>query len=172
MRNINSRYKRLYLVEDNTHIVDVKNIKSKEEIAMIRLVTGRTGEGKTKELIKMANATLKTTKGHIVYIDLDSSHMYDLKHEIRYINISDYPIDDSQEFFGFICGILSEDNDISEIYADGLLRQAHINEIASTEALMLKLKAVSDKFGVRFVCSITCNECDLPDFFQAYLVKS
>ncbi|PKM55272.1 MAG: twitching motility protein PilT, partial [Firmicutes bacterium HGW-Firmicutes-3] len=91
---------------------------------MIRLVAGDTGEGKTKALIDMANNALKTTKGHIVYIDLDSSHIYDLRHEIRYINISDYPIADYKEFFGFMCGILSEDSDITEVYADGLLRQA------------------------------------------------
>lgn len=139
---------------------------------MIRLVTGSTGEGKTKELINMANTTLKTTSGHIVYVDLDSSHMYDLRHEIRYINISDYPIDNDYEFFGFICGILSEDNDISEIYADGLLRQAHIEQISATESLINKLKMVSDKFNVRFICSITCNDCDLPEFLKAYVVNA
>ncbi len=139
---------------------------------MIRLVAGDTGEGKTKELINMANTTLKTTKGHIVYIDLDSSHMYDLRHEIRYINISDYPIDVYQEFFGFMCGILSEDNDISEIFVDGLLKQAHIDSIAESDALVSKLKAVSDKFDVRFIFSVNCTECDLPDFLKPFMVKS
>lgn len=139
---------------------------------MIRLVAGDTGEGKTKELIRMANATLKITKGHIVYIDLDSSHMYDLRHEIRYVNISDYPIDTYQEFYGFMCGVLSEDSDISEIYVDGLMKQAHIGTIDDSNLLVSKLKAVSDKFGVRFVFSVNCNESDLPDFLKEYMVKS
>ena len=139
---------------------------------MIRLVTGDTGEGKTKELINLANANLKTTKGHIVYIDLDSSHMYDLKHQIRYINISDYPIDTWHEFYGFMSGILSEDNDISEIYADGLLKQANLDAITDSDALVAKLKAVSDKFAVRFVFSINCSECDLPDFLKTFVVQS
>lgn len=139
---------------------------------MIRLVAGDTGEGKTKELINMSNEALKTTKGHIVYIDLDSSHMYDLRHEIRYINISDYPIDNYQEFFGFMCGILSEDNDISEIYADGLLRQAHIDDIAKSDNLVSKLKAVSEKFDVRFVFSVNCEECKLPDFLKEFMVSA
>lgn len=137
---------------------------------MIRLVAGDTGEGKTKELITLANASLKTTKGHIIYVDLDASHMYDLRHEIRYINISDYPIDNYQEFFGFICGILSEDNDISEVYADGLLKQAHIDTIGNSTDLIHKLKAVSDKFNVRFIFSVTCDTCNIPDFLQEYVV--
>ncbi|PKM54508.1 Twitching motility protein PilT [Petrocella atlantisensis] len=139
---------------------------------MIRLVAGDTGEGKTKALIDMANNALTTTKGHIVYIDLDSSHMYDLRHEIRYINISDYPIADYKEFFGFMCGILSEDSDITEVYADGLLRQAHIDEISKSDELIKKLKAVSDKFDVRFVFSLTCDTCKVPDFLEEFLVKA
>lgn len=139
---------------------------------MIRLVAGDTGEGKTKNLIAMCNESLKTTKGHIVYIDLDSSHMYDLRHEIRYINISDYPIDTWHEFYGFMCGILSEDNDISEIYADGLLKQAHIDSVTNSDELVSKLKAVSDKFDVRFVFSVNCNETDLPDFMKEFIINA
>lgn len=139
---------------------------------MIRLVAGDTGEGKTKNLINMANETLKTTKGNIVYIDLDSSHMYDLRHEIRYINISDYPIDTWHEFYGFMCGILSEDSDISEIFADGLLKQARIDSISDSDELVKKIKAVSDKFDVRFVFSVNCNECDLPEFMKEFMVKA
>ncbi len=148
------------------------SITLKEAIAMIRLVAGDTGEGKTKNLIKMANEALKTTKGHIVYIDLDSSHMYDLRHEIRYINISDFPIDTWHEFYGFMCGILSEDNDISEIYVDGLLKQAHVDTITDSDALITKLKAVSDKFNVRFVFSVNCDELRLPEFLKNYLVPA
>jgi len=138
---------------------------------MIRLVAGDTGEGKTKELINKANESLKTTKGHIVYIDLDSSHMYDLRHEIRYVNISDFPINEWHEFFGFMCGILSEDNDISEIYADGLLKQARLEEITDSDPLVSKLKAVSEKFNVRFTFSVNCSECDLPEFMNDYILK-
>jgi len=139
---------------------------------MIRLVAGDIGEGKTKNLINMANQALKSTKGHIVYIDMDTSHMYDLRHEIRYINISDFPIDTWHEFYGFMCGILSEDNDISEIYADGLLKQARIDSITDSDELVNKIKAVSDKFDVRFVFSVNCNGCDLPAFMQEMMVEA
>lgn len=98
--------------------------------------------------------------------------MYDLRHEIRYINISDYPIDNHMEFFGFMCGILSEDNDISEIYADGLLRQAHIDKIAKSEDLVTKLNKISEKFDVRFVFSVNCEECKLPDFLQEFMITA
>lgn len=137
---------------------------------MIRLVAGDTGEGKTKNLIKMANDAAKVTKGHIVYLDGDSSHMYDLTHQIRYTNISDYPITDYKEFFGFMCGILSEDSDIDEIYADGLLKLSHINCIENSSELLSKLKALSDKFNVKFIISIGCDQKNIPDFIKEFIV--
>ncbi len=142
----------------------------KEAIVMIRLVAGNAGEGKTKSLIKMANDAVNITDGHIVYLDCDSSHMLQLKHQIRYTNISDYPISDYKEFFGFMCGILSEDNDISEIYADGLLKLARVNDLDTSYELIDKLKALSDKFNVRFVFSINCNTDVLPDYLKEFIV--
>jgi hypothetical protein len=139
---------------------------------MIRLVAADAGEGKTKSLIKMANDSAKITKGHIVYLDGDSSHMYDLDHVIRYTNISEYPLTEDSEFFGFMCGVLSEDSDIDEIYADGLLKLAHLEEIANATDLVDKLKALSDKFQVRFVFSVCCDVNALPENMKAYVVNA
>jgi len=137
---------------------------------MIRLVAGDTGEGKTKSLIQMANEAVDSSKGNIVYLDGDSSHMYDLKYKIRYTNISEYPINDYKEFFGFICGILSEDNDISEIYADGLMKLARVDSMDYCNELVDKLKTLSDKFNVRFIISVNCDINILPDFLKEYVV--
>lgn len=139
---------------------------------MIRLVAAEAGEGKTKNLITMANDSVKSTKGHIVYLDADSSHMYDLNHQIRYTNLSEYPIEDYKEFFGFMCGILSEDSDIDEIYADGLLKLAHIEKITESDKLVQNLKALSDKFDVKFVLSVCCDIGSLPEFMKEFVVKA
>jgi len=135
---------------------------------MIRVIPGETGEGKTKRLIHAANEALMEAKGNIIYIDGDNSHMYDLRHEIRYINISEFPIDDYHEFFGFMCGILSEDNDISHIFVDGLLKMAHLRVIENSDELIDKLKAVTDKFNVRVVASLKCDGEELPEFLNEF----
>jgi hypothetical protein len=137
---------------------------------MIKLVAGNTGAGKTKSLIDMANDSVKMSNGHIVYLDGDSSHMYDLSHEIRYTNISNYPINNYGEFFGFMCGILSEDNDIDEIYADGLLKLAHVHEVVNSDELIEKLKKLSNQFKVKFIMSINCDTSLLPNFIQDHVV--
>lgn len=135
---------------------------------MIRVVTGAAGEGKSKNLIAMANDNVKTTNGHIVYIDSDGSHMYTLKHQVRYINTSDFPLDNHSEFFGFLCGILSRDSDIGDIYVDGLLKLAHLNQIDNPEKLVEKLKLVSEKFGVNITLGIGCSADKLPQAFKEF----
>ena len=87
---------------------------------MIRLIYGKKGSGKSKKLLDMANAEVESAAGNIVYIDDNNRCIYDLNHEIRFINTSDYGIDNVDKLYGFVCGILSGDFDISSIYIDGL----------------------------------------------------
>jgi len=86
---------------------------------MIQIIAGEKGEGKTKRLIEMANESGKAANGHIVFIDDDNRHMYDLHYNIRFVK-TNYKMEDQKIFFGFICGIMSQDSDIEHIYIDGL----------------------------------------------------
>ncbi len=87
---------------------------------MIQILVGEKGEGKTKRLIDMSNEAGKLSDGHIVFIDDDNRHMYDLHYNIRFVDTTGFVIEDQRIFFGFICGILSQDGDIEKIYIDGL----------------------------------------------------
>ena len=135
---------------------------------MIRVVTKATGEGKSQSLIAMANENLKVTKGHVVFIDGDGSHMYELKHQIRYISTSDFPFDNHYEFFGFLCGILSRDSDISDIYVDGLLKLANLKAIDNPEKFTEKLKVLAEKFGINLTLGIGCSSDKLPAAFHEF----
>ena len=135
---------------------------------MIRVVTKATGEGKSQSLIAMANENLKVTKGHVVFIDGDGSHMYELKHQIRYISTSDFPFDNPYEFFGFLYGILSRDSDISDVYVDGLLKLANVTANDNVDRLAEKLKALVEKFGINLTLGIGCSAEKLPAAFQGF----
>ena len=87
---------------------------------MIKLLVGKPGEGKTKELIAKANAALSVSKGSIVFIGESDESILELNHEIRYVNISDYPISSSTEFLAFLYGLVSSNYDIEQIYIDGV----------------------------------------------------
>jgi hypothetical protein len=75
---------------------------------MIEIICGDKGKGKTKELLDKVNSSIKGNEGSIVFLDKSQKHMYELNNQVRLINVMDYPIDNCDEFLGFICGIISQ----------------------------------------------------------------
>ena len=137
---------------------------------MIRLLAGEKGQGKTKRLIDMANSSVKNAEGHIVYIDDDARHMFDLKHEVRFVVTRSFPLSNYRELVGFICGILSQDNDITEIYIDGLTNVVKKMDNEDFLKLLTKLNALSESNSVEFIVGINSKKEDLPEEAQALMV--
>ena len=132
---------------------------------MIHVIYGKKGSGKSKKLLDMANAEVEKTAGNIVYLDDNNRCMYDLKHEIRFINTSDYSIDNTDKLYGFVCGILSRDFDISTVYIDGLKKIVGKEE--NLEKLIKKLDKVFD--GINAYIVISGSE-DVPEYLKKYVI--
>ena len=115
---------------------------------MIQLIVGEKGKGKTKHLLEKVNASAKTSNGNIVYLDKNSKHMYELNNKIRLINASEYPISSEDEFVGFVCGIVSQDHDLEQVYLDSFMDVAYIKDRTLVENVVKKLDRISDQFKV------------------------
>ena len=83
---------------------------------MIQVFCARRGSGKTKRLIELANHQQVSAKGDAVYIDDDSRPMLQLARGIRFVDTNEYKVDDCQSFYGMLCGIISSNYDIENIY--------------------------------------------------------
>lgn len=136
---------------------------------MIRLIASAKGEGKTKRLIGMANEAAKVTNGHLVYIDDDKRHIYDLHYDIRFVETKDYPISEYKELFGFLCGILSQDRDIQTVYVDGLLNIVKFTE-GDLEMFIEDLNKLCDAFEVDFIVGISRKDTEISEELKKYLV--
>ena len=132
---------------------------------MIQIIAGAKGKGKTKILLDKVNTSIKEASGTIVYLDKNTKHMYELNNKIRLINVKDYCIDSSQEFTGFICGLVSQDHDLEKVYLDSFLNISCLEDSDIT-AVLEKLDLISAKFSVDFVISISLNANDIPDKFK------
>ncbi len=77
---------------------------------MVHLITGNKGKGKTKWMLEKANTAVKEILGSICYLDKNAQHMYELNNRIRLINVNDYMIKNSDQFLGFVSGIISQDH--------------------------------------------------------------
>lgn len=138
---------------------------------MVQIIAGGKGKGKTKYLLDMANTAVKESKGSIVYLDKSSKHMYELNNRIRLINVQEYPITTSEGFIGFLCGIICQDHDLEQMYLDSFLKLACL-EGESIEETFKSLEAISEKYHVTFVLSVSQNADSLPECAKASVVVS
>lgn len=138
---------------------------------MIQIIAGEKGKGKTKHLLDKVNSEIKVAHGSIVYLDKNAKHMYELNNKIRLIDTSAFPITNSDEFLGFICGILSQDHDLEQMYLDSFLKISKLEGCDITNTIE-KLDKIGEEFKVTFVLSISMNECDLPECAQSKVIVS
>ena len=138
---------------------------------MVQLIIGNKGDGKTKHLLDRVNNQIKTASGNIVYLDKSTKHMHELNNKVRLINVKDYPLKNSDEFIGFICGIISQDYDLEQMYLDSFLKIAHLEgkDLADT---LTQLKQISEQFKVDLCISVSVEEKDLPDFAKEQVLIS
>lgn len=133
---------------------------------MIEIICGEKGKGKTKELLGKVNAAVQTANGNVVYLDKSQKHMYELNNKVRLINVMDYPVANCDEFLGFICGIVSQDNDLEEMYLDSFLTIADVKTDEELTKAIEKLDVIGEKFNVKFILSVSKNQEDLPECAQ------
>ncbi len=129
---------------------------------MVQLIIGNKGKGKTKYLLEKVNSEVKDILGNICYLDKSSKHMFELNNKVRLINVSDFNIENTDQFIGFISGIISQDHDLEQMYFDSFLKVAHLEGKDLVEPIK-KIQKISDKFGVAFSLSVTIDEADVPE---------
>lgn len=118
----------------------------------------------------MANNSLTTANGSIVYIDGNNQYMFDLKNRIRFIDASEYHIDGPKMFFGFLSGIAAQDFDLEYIFIDGFLKIVR-HELDTLEGLFLDLEQFTEKRDIKIIISISGKSDQVPEFMHKYIVK-
>jgi hypothetical protein len=138
---------------------------------MVQLIVGNKGKGKTKHLLDKVNAQVLEATGNIVYLDKNAKHMYELNNKVRLINVSDYMINSSEEFVGFLSGIISQDHDLQMMFLDNFLSIAYLDGKDITP-IVDKLEKLGEVFGVDFVLSVGVNAEDLPEALKEKVIVS
>ena len=138
---------------------------------MVQLIVGKKGKGKTKQLLDKVNSEVKDISGSIVYLDKSTKHMYELNNKVRLIDVSRYMIENADEFLGFVCGIISQDHDLEQMYFDSFLKIA-VLEGKDISAVIEKLDKMSDLFQVDFILSVSMDESELPEAVKDKIIVS
>ena len=84
----------------------------------------------------------------------------------------DYPIDNCDEFLGFLCGIVSQDHDRKRCILIVSLTIAFAETDDEIQHAIEKLDIISEKYNVKFILSVSRDESRLPECAKAKIVIS
>ena len=110
---------------------------------MIQVIYGKRGSGKSKKMVSLANDKVKATNGNVVFVDDDSRAIHELDREIRFIDAQEYGLMDYRSIYGFLCGIIATNYDVTTIFVDGLLNGMD-KKSESSEKIFEKLQLFSE----------------------------
>lgn len=135
---------------------------------MIHVFCGRKGSGKTKALIQLANEKVDATKGNIVYIDNDTKATLELNRKMRLVSTDEFNLKSNNDFYGFLCGMLSRDYDIDTIFVDGVFNIVD-DKLEHTAQLFSKIESLAKKYNVEFYVNVGCECINPPEFLKNYI---
>lgn len=129
----------------------------------MKIIYGPKGTGKTKAIIDCANSALDTAKGHVIFITDTNRYTYDLKYQIRFLDVTQFAIQGMDGFRGFVKGIVAASGDNEYIFIDGISRITGI-ELSGLENIFSAMEKLEKDFGVKFVLTCSSSKEDLPEF--------
>ncbi len=138
------------------------------EVGMIKIIYGAKGTGKTKQIIDMANDSVASQDGDIVFMTDSPRYSHKIKYQIRFSSTEEADIKTEQALIGFIKGMLSANYDIKIMFIDGPARMLNI-EIDQMADFYSEIEKITDKNNVEFVFTVSANKDDLPDFILKYI---
>ena len=133
---------------------------------MLKLIIGVKGTGKTKQLIEMVNQSLDATKGDVVCIEKGDKLRFEVKPQCRLINTKEYAIDDAEDLYGFVAGILASNNDVTDLYIDSALKICR-DDVAAFDVFADKVSALVK--DVNCVMTISLPAENATDTIKKYL---
>ena len=135
---------------------------------MIRVIVGKKGSGKTKQVIEMINSAVDTEHGNVVCIEKGEKLMLDISHKIRLVEASEYDIADYTAMKGFISGLYAGNYDITHIFIDSLTKIIGGEVNFETEKFLDWLNNFSQKNGIKFTITISDEESLMSEGIKKY----
>ena len=136
---------------------------------MLELLIGKKGTGKTQVLIDSVNRAAGEAHGNVIFISNNTGrNMYDIDTKVRMADTSDFDIKSWEEFLGFVCGIISSNFDISNIYIDGVLKIVK-DTTEGMEVFLNSVDEMSKKFNIDVMISVSMDASEAPEYIKKYV---
>jgi hypothetical protein len=85
------------------------------------------------------------------------------------VNAGEYDMAGPEMFYGFICGMLAQNFDVTTVFIDAFLKLVHARP-DETEWFFNKLEALGEKRNILFVLSVSCDDAEAPDYIRKHFI--
>ena len=123
---------------------------------MIKIIMGQKGAGKTKTLIDIVNKATGEEKGNVVCVTNGNRLLFDLNFYML--------------FYGYLCGIISRDYDITHIFIDSITKIVNpdLNEF---NVFLEHLEKLAEKFNISFTITVSADASEANGLMKKYLME-
>ena len=135
---------------------------------MIRVIMGKKGSGKTKQMIEMINNAVQTEHGNVVCIEKGNKLTFHLHYQIRLVEASHYDIANYTALKGFISGLYAGNYDITHIFIDSLTKIVGGDCDNETEKFLDWLNKFGEAHNIKFTITISDDASLAPDGVKKY----
>ncbi|MBR2025458.1 MAG: hypothetical protein IKA02_06600 [Clostridia bacterium] len=135
---------------------------------MVKIIIGVKGTCKTKILIEMINSALETSNGSVVCIEKGENLRLTLSHKCRLINSDEYMVNDAQELYGFIAGLIASNHDITDLFIDATYRICK-RDIVAFDNFLNEVNELASKFNFNLVMTLSMPMDEATDNIKKYL---
>ena len=136
----------------------------------MQLIVGVKGTGKTKAIIEEVNKASNVTKGVVICIEHGRKLNYDISTRARLVDAQEYGIDTAEKLYGFVCGMVACNYDITELFIDSALKICG-DDIAAFEEFVVKFDAIAKTYNLEPVITASVDPSALTEKTAAFIRK-
>ena len=138
---------------------------------MVKVILGKAGSGKTKQVIDMVNAAVTEESGSVVCIENGQTLRLSITHAVKLVDISEYGMELSYDhLYAFICGVYCGNYDITQIFVDNFYKIIDTDNEALVAEVLGWLEAFSNANGVTVTLSLSGDADAASDALKKYFI--
>ena len=137
---------------------------------MIRVLIGPKGTGKTKTLISWVEQADQSEHGHVVCIAKDDRYNFSVPHSVRLIDTKEFNLNNPEVMYGFLCGVISMNFDVTHIFIDSLSSVMKCS-IAEIDNVIPYLETLSEEFNISFTLLLSGEAEEAGEVVKNYIIQ-
>lgn len=137
---------------------------------MVKLMMGLKGTGKTKTLIKKVNEAVTSEHGNVLCIEKGNKLRYDIDHKVRLISTDEFGLIDYDMFYGFLCGLIAGNYDITAIFIDSVTKICRSEDMQELENFLKELQTFIQDKNIKIFMTVSSDTNNATEEIKKYFL--